>query len=53
MFNNIYLDSLLIILVVFVISIIGIFVYNVLVKKNKLIKSWNINVREYADSENY
>ena len=48
MFDNIYLDSLFIILVVFVLIISGIFVYNILIKKNKLWKSWDISVREYS-----
>ena len=48
MFDNVYLNSLVILLAVFIITGITIFVYNFLVEKNKLIKQWEINLREYS-----
>ena len=48
MFDNVYLNSLLIILAVFILTGGIIFLYDFLVNKNKLIKPWEINLREYS-----
>ena len=48
MFDNVYLNSLLIILAVFILTGGIIFLYDFLVNKNKLIKPWDINLREYS-----
>ena len=48
MFDHVYLNSLIIILVVFTITIGVIFVYEFLIKTNRLSKSWKISLREYS-----
>ena len=48
MFDNIYLNSLFVILVVFLLIICAFFIYDFLIKKNKIKKSWTIQMREYS-----
>ena len=48
MFDNVYLNSLVIILVVFLVIISTFFVYDLLIKKNKISKTWDIQMREYS-----
>lgn len=48
MFDNVYLNSLIIILAVFIMTGGAIFLYEFLIKKGKLSKSWNVDIREYS-----